>query len=150
MTRIFVDADACPVKAEVEKVATRHNIPVVLVSNSGMRPSGNPLVSQIVVSDGADAADNWIADAITPRDLCITADIPLAARCLEKSARVLRPTGKAFTPTDIGMALAMREVMRHVREVTGEQTRNAGFSARDRSAFLSSLENTLQALKRQN
>lgn len=146
--RIYVDADACPVKEEVERVATRHQLPVTLVSNGGIRPSRNPLVSCVVVSEGADAADNWIAEAIGPGDIAITADIPLAARCLEKGARVLKPNGEAFTPANIGTALGMRELSRHLREVTGNQTHHAGFTKADRSRFLGALENEIQALKR--
>lgn len=148
MTAIFVDGDACPVKAEVEKVATRHGLDVTIVSNGGLRPSANPLICHVMVADGPDAADNWIADHIGPGDLAITADIPLAARCLEKGARVLGPNGKAFTPDNVGMALGMRELNRHLREVTGGQTHHAGFSRQDRSRFLGELENCIQALKR--
>ena len=94
---IFVDGDACPVKAEVEKVAARHNLAVTIVSNGGLRPSANPLLRHVIVAEGADAADNWIVDNIAARDICITADIPLAARCLDKGARVMGPNGKPFT-----------------------------------------------------
>jgi uncharacterized protein YaiI (UPF0178 family) len=148
MTAIFVDGDACPVKAEVEKVATRHGLPVIIVSNGGLRPSANPLVCHVMVAEGADAADDWIAEHIGPRDIAITADIPLAARCLEKGARVLGPNGKAFTQDNVGMALGMRELNRHLREVTGGQTYHAGFARQDRSRFLGELENCIQALKR--
>ena len=149
MTAIFVDGDACPVKAEVEKVAARHGRAVAIVSNGGLRPSANPLLRHVVVAEGPDAADDWIAGQIAARDVCITADIPLAARCLDKGARVLAPNGKAFTPDSIGMALGMRELSRHLRELTpGGQTHHAGFSRQDRSRFLGELENCLQALKR--
>ena len=149
MISIFVDGDACPVKAEVEKVATRHGLTVTIVSNGGLRPSANPLLRHIIVAEGADAADNWIVDHIAANGICITADIPLAARCLDKGARVLAPNGKAFTPDSIGMALGMRELSRHLRELTpGGQTHHAGFSRQDRSRFLGELENCLQALKR--
>jgi uncharacterized protein YaiI (UPF0178 family) len=149
LTAIFVDGDACPVKAEVEKVAARHGLAVTIVSNGGLRPSANPLLRHVVVAEGPDAADDWIAEQIAARDVCITADIPLAARCLDKGARVLAPNGKAFTPDSIGMALGMRELSRHLRELTpGGQTHHAGFSRQDRSRFLGELENCLQALKR--
>jgi uncharacterized protein len=105
MTAIFVDGDACPVKAEIEKVATRHGLPVTIVSNGGLRPSANPLICHVKVPDGADAADNWIAEHIGAGDIAITADIQLAARCLEKGARVLGPNGKPFTRDNVGMAL---------------------------------------------
>ena len=149
MLAIFVDGDACPVKAEVEKVAVRHGLAVTIVSNGGLRPSANPLMRHVTVAEGADAADDWIVNEISAGDICITADIPLAARCLDKSARVLGPNGKPFTPEGIGMALGMRELSRHLREMTpGGQTHHAGFSKQDRSRFLGELENCIQALKR--
>jgi hypothetical protein len=147
--QILVDGDACPVKAEIEKIAARHNIPVTIVSNGGLRPSANPLLRHVIVAEGADVADNWIVDHIAAGDICITADIPLAARCLDKGARVLGPNGKPFTQEGIGMALGMRELSRHLRELTaGGQTHHAGFSRQDRSRFLGELENCIQALKR--
>ena len=148
MTAIFVDGDACPVKAEIEKIATRHSLEVTIVSNGGLRPSANPLVCHVMVPDGPDAADDWIAEHIGPKDIAITADIPLASRCLEKGARVIGPNGKPFTDANVGMALGMRELSRHLREVTGGQTHHAGFSKQDRSRFLGELENCIQALKR--
>ena len=107
MLEIYVDADACPVKAEVEHVADRHGLVVHIVSNGGIRPSANPRIKAVIVAQGADAADDWIADHIGEGDIAVTADIPLASRCLAKGARVLRPNGKAFTDADIGMALGM-------------------------------------------
>jgi uncharacterized protein len=149
LTSILVDGDACPVKAEVEKVAARHGLTVTIVSNGGLRPSANPLLRHVTVAEGADAADDWIADAIAAGDICITADIPLAARCLAKGARVLAPNGKPFTQDGIGMALGMRELSRHLRELTpGGQTQHAGFGKQDRSRFLNALENSIAALKR--
>ena len=149
MLAIFVDGDACPVKAEVEKVAVRHGLAVTIVSNGGLRPSANPLMRHVTVAEGADAADDWIVNEISAGDICITADIPLAARCLDRNARVLGPNGKPFTPEGIGMALGMRELSRHLREMTpGGQTHHAGFSKQDRSRFLGELENCIQALKR--
>ena len=101
------------------------------------------------MAEGADAADNWIVENIAAGDICITADIPLAARCLDKGARVLGPNGKAFTSESIGMALGMRELSRHLRELTpGGQTHHAGFGKQDRSRFLGELENCIQGLKR--
>jgi uncharacterized protein YaiI (UPF0178 family) len=147
--QVFVDGDACPVKAEVEKVAARHGLAVTIVSNGGLRPSANPLLRHIIVAQGADAADDWIVENIACGDICITADIPLAARCLDKGASVLGPNGKPFTREGIGMALGMRELSRHLRELTaGGQTHHAGFSKQDRSRFLGELENCIQALKR--
>ncbi|MBS0281661.1 MAG: YaiI/YqxD family protein [Proteobacteria bacterium] len=148
MTAIFVDGDACPVKAEIEKVATRHGLEVTIVSNGGLRPSANPLICHVMVPDGPDAADDWIAEHIGPKDIAVTADIPLASRCLAKGARVIGPNGKPFTNDNVGMALGMRELNRHLREVTGGQTHHAGFSKQDRSRFLGELENCIQALKR--
>jgi uncharacterized protein YaiI (UPF0178 family) len=148
MPEIFVDADACPVKAEVERVAERHGLTVHVVSNGGIRPSRNPLVKTVVVAEGADAADNWIAEHIAANDIAITADIPLAARCLARRARVLSPSGKPFTQAGIGMALGMRDLNRHLREATGGETHHAAFGAKDRSRFLNALENEIQAVKR--
>ena len=146
--QIYVDGDACPVKAEVERVATRHGLKVHVVSNGGIRPSPNPLIRLVTVAEGADAADDWIAENITDRDIAITADIPLASRCLKNGARVVGPNGKVFTLESIGMALGMRDLNRHIRELTGEQTRHANFTRQDKSRFLSALENEIQAAKR--
>ena len=148
MLEIFVDGDACPVKPEIERVAGRHGLTVHIVSNGGLRPSRNPLVRHVTVAEGADAADDWIAEHIGEGDIAITADIPLASRCLKNGARVLGPTGKAFTEGGIGMALGMRDLQRHLREATGQQTYNAGFTPKDRSRFLGALENEIQAVRR--
>jgi uncharacterized protein len=146
---IYVDGDACPVKAEVEQVAGRHGLAVVIVSNGGLRPSRNPLVRHVTVGAGADAADDWIVEQAGEGDIVITADIPLASRALQKGARVLGPVGKPFTPDSIGMALGMRDLHRHLRESSpGGQTFNAGFTKQDRSRFLGALENEIQAVKR--
>jgi uncharacterized protein YaiI (UPF0178 family) len=145
---IFVDADACPVKQEIERVADRHNLTVYMVSNGGLRPSAHPRFRAIVVTEGPDAADNWIAEHIQSFDICVTADVPLASRCLKKNASVIGPSGKLFTADTIGMALGMRELNRHLREVTGEQTTHSGFTKQDRSRFLGALENEIQAIKR--
>jgi len=148
LPQIYVDADACPAKAEVERVADRHGLTVHIVSNGGIRPSANPRVQTVIVAQGADAADDWIAEHIGATDIAITADIPLASRCLAKGAMVLRPDGKPFTEQSIGLALGMRELHRHLREATGGQTYNAGFTKQDRSQFLNVLENAIQAAKR--
>jgi uncharacterized protein len=147
VTEIFVDADACPVKPEIERVAERHKLIVHIVSNGGIRPSQNPLIKTVIVPEGADAADDWIAEHITDADICITADIPLASRCLKKGAAVLRPNGRAFDEASIGMALGMRDLHKHLRE-TGQQTFNAGFTKQDRSNFLNALETAIQSAKR--
>ena len=129
MISLFVDGDACPVKAEVQKVAARHGLAVTIVSNGGLRPSANPLLRHVIVAEGADVADDWIVDNISTGDICITADIPLASRCLDKGARVLGPNGKPFTPEGIGMALAIvatgETVMREAPEPGAVLTRLA-------------------------
>lgn len=148
MVSIYVDADACPVKDEIVAVATRHNTKVVMVSDGGIRPNPHPLVENKYVAQGADAADDWIADSIAPHDVCVTNDIPLAARCLEKDAQAVKPNGDVFTENMIGMALANRELMQGLRE-TGEVTGGPRpFNKNDRSAFLSSLETIVQRAHR--
>jgi len=121
MVEIYVDADACPVKGEVERVATRHQLKIYMVCDGGIRPSPNPLLQLVVVTQGADAADDWIADHIGKADICITNDIPLAGRCLKQGAFALKPNGENYTDDSIGMALATREIMQGLRE-TGEIT----------------------------
>lgn len=148
MLTIFVDGDACPVKDEVERVATRHGLPVVIVSNGGLRPSRNPSVRHVVVGSGADAADDWIAGEAGAGDVVITADIPLAGRVLKAGAVALGPNGRPFTADNIGTALGMRDLHKHLREVSGAPTYNAGYTSKDRSRFLGELENTLQSLRR--
>lgn len=129
-------------------MAGRHNLPVYLVSNGGLRPSANPLFRHVSVPQSPDAADDWIVERAGRNDIVITGDIPLASRCLAKGARVLGPTGKPFTTQGIGMALGMRDLQRHLREVSGGQTYNAGFSKQDRSRFLNALENEIQSVRR--
>ena len=149
MVDIYVDADACPVREETVRVAARHGLKTYLVSDGGIRPGQNPLVELVIVSHGADAADDWIAEQIQKADICITNDIPLAARCLERGALVLKPNGEPFTENSIGMALASRELMQGLRE-SGEITGGPKpFSKSDRSKFLNRLETTVQAAKRQ-
>lgn len=148
MTRIFVDADACPVKDEVLRVAERHGLPVHFASNSWMRLPEGPLVERVLVPDGPDAADDWIATRIGAIDIAVTADIPLASRCLAAGAKVVGPTGKPFTQQGIGMALAMRDLQRHLRETGESRGFNAAFTRADRSRFLQALEQAVQDLKR--
>jgi uncharacterized protein YaiI (UPF0178 family) len=146
--QIFVDADACPVKDEVLRVAERHALPVLLVSNSWMRGPDHPLVQRISVNTGPDAADDWIAERVTDRDIVVTADIPLAARCVAKGAALVRPNGKPLDTNSISMAVAMRDLHTHLRE-TGEITKGpAPFTKQDRSRFLEALETAIQAVKR--
>ncbi|MFN3623500.1 MAG: YaiI/YqxD family protein [Hyphomicrobium sp.] len=145
---IYVDADACPVKDEALRVAERYALVLYFVSNSWMRLPESPLVKRIVVSDGPDAADDWIAESIGARDIAVTADIPLAARCLKKGAEVIGPTGKPFTESGIGMALAMRELSAHLRETGESKGYNAAFTRADRSRFLEALELAVQRARR--
>ena len=145
---IFVDADACPVRDEVIRVAERHELSVYIVCNGGIRPSRDPRIQIIVVPDGPDAADDWIAERIDAGDIAITADIPLAARCLRQGAQVLNHDGKPFTEAGIGMALAMRDLNQSLRETGEISGYNRGFSDRDRSRFLEALEHAVRAVKR--
>lgn len=144
--QIYVDADSCPVKSEILKVADRHDIQIHMVANQWMRLERHPLINQVIVNDTFDAADNWIADNISKNDIAITADIPLASRCLEKEAAVIGPTGKPFTGESIGMALAMRDLNAHLRETGEISGGNKPFSKNDRSQFLMTLEDTIQKL----
>lgn len=148
MAQIYVDADACPVKDEVLRVAGRHGIVVTFVANFGLRPSRDPMIRNVVVPQGADAADNWIVEAVAENDIVVTADIPLAGRALAKGAVVLGPTGKPFTTDSIGMALAMRELNQHLRETGESRGLNASFTAKDRSAFLQALDEAVVRMKR--
>jgi uncharacterized protein len=141
---IYVDADACPVKDEAARVAERHGLAIVFVANTGLRPSRDPMVRYVVVAQGADAADDWIVEHAVKGDLVVTADIPLARRVLDNGAHALGPTGKPFTPDSIGMALAMRDLNRHLRETGESRGFNAEFTAKDRSRFLSALDETLR------
>ncbi|WP_072376026.1 YaiI/YqxD family protein [Hyphomicrobium sp. NDB2Meth4] len=141
---VFVDADACPVKDEAVRVAERHGLVIHFVSNSWMRLPEGPLIKRMVVAEGPDAADDWIAERIGARDIAVTADIPLAARCLKAGAQVIGPTGKPFTESGIGMALAMRELSAHLRETGESKGYNASFTRQDRSRFLEALEHAVQ------
>ncbi len=148
MVEIYIDADACPVKDECVRVATRHGLKVLMVSDGGIRPSRSPLVELVIVEQGPDAADDWIAEHIGKADICVTNDIPLAARCLKESAFAIRPDGEPFTEDGIGMALAGRSLMQGLRE-SGQITGGPKpFSRADRSAFLDRLETTVQAALR--
>jgi uncharacterized protein len=144
---IYVDADACPVKPEIIKVAERHNFPVTLVANSGLRPSRDPMITNVIVSNGFDAADDWIAERCGPGDIVITADVPLAGRCVANGALVTGPTGRVFDVTNIGMATAMRDLGAHLRETGESKGYNAAFSPRDRSQFLETMEKLCRRAK---
>ena len=137
---IYVDADACPVKAEILKVADRHGLEVTLVANSGLRPSRDPMVRIVIVSDAFDAADDWIAERAGPSDIVVTADVPLAGRCVAAGALVTGPSGRVFDAGNIGMATAMRDLGAHLRETGESRGYNAPFSQRDRSQFLETFD----------
>jgi hypothetical protein len=141
---ILVDADACPVKDEVIKVAERHDLLVTFVANGGLRPSRDPMIRNVVVSGKFDAADDWIVEQTRANDIVITADIPLAARTVALGAHVIGPTGRPFTPETIGMAVAMRDLKQHLRETGESKGYNAAFTPRDRSAFLSALDHAVR------
>ena len=145
---IYVDADACPVKHEIYRVAGRHGIKVVIVSNSPIAVPRDDMIERVVVGAGMDEADNWIAGRAHRGDIVITADIPLASRCVKVGAAAIAPTGRAFTEESIGMTLATRNLMDSLRSA-GEITRGPkAFSPRDRSSFLSALDQAIVRLKR--
>lgn len=146
--RIFIDADACPVKDEAYKVAARHGLKTFVVSNAFINTPRDPMIERVIVPAGPDIADDWIAQRAGPSDVVITADIPLADRCVKAGASVLAPNGRAFDEGSIGLALATRNLMTDLRSF-GEQTRGPKpFAPRDRSAFLSALEVAVTRLKR--
>jgi uncharacterized protein YaiI (UPF0178 family) len=150
MTDIYIDGDACPVREEVFRVADRLGLRVFVVSNGSrpIRPSGRPNVVMITVPVTPDAADDWIAAQISAADVCVTADIPLASRCLAKGARAVAPAGRVWTADNIGNALAGREVARHLRELGVAGGGPAPMSKQDRSRFLSALDTVVQAARR--
>jgi uncharacterized protein len=148
-TRIYIDADACPVKNEVFRVAERHGLPVSVVAGQFIRIPQHPLIERIAAGPGMDAADDWIAERVGKGDIVITSDIPLASRCIKAGAEVIAPNGKPFTEQSIGMTLAVRNLMTDLRssgEVTGGPK---SFAPRDRSAFLSALDQTIRRIQRQ-
>ena len=147
MVKIYVDADACPVKNEIERIATRHNLITYMVCNGGIRPSYNSLIKLVIVKKVFDAADNWIIDNIRKADICITNDIPLAEHCIKKGALVVTPNGKTFTKDNIGMALATREIMVQIRESGEASSGPPPFSKADRSNFLNLMETTIRSAK---
>lgn len=150
MIQLYIDADACPVKDEIYRVARRHGLPVHVVANKRMTVPTDRLIVLVVVPGGLDEADDWIAEHITPWDIAITADIPLADRCLKAGAQVLDPRGKPFTEDSIGGALASREISAFLRDMGEMGGGPKPYTPQDRSRFLNTLENTIQALlKRQ-
>ena len=146
--QIYVDADACPVKEEALRVAERHGLAIHYVSNSWMRLPEGSNVHRVVVQDGPDAADDWIAERVESDDIVVTQDIPLASRALKKGARAIGNTGKPYNDASIGMALAMRELSQHLRETGESRGFNAAFTRADRSRFLQALEQAVQEGKR--
>ena len=148
MTALYIDADACPVKSEAEHVASRHQVKMYIVSNGGLRPSQNPLVETIIVPDGPDVADMWIAERAGVGDEVITGDIPLAAKCIEGGAMVLKHNGETLTAANIGNVLATRDLMTDLRAADPfRQGGGKSFTKSDRSRFLSALETTLRKAK---
>ena len=146
---IYVDADACPVKAEIERVGSRHKVRMFVVSNGGIRPSTNPLIETVVVPDGPDVADIWIANRAGVGDIVITGDIPLAARCVENGAMVLKHNGEPLTFANIGIVLATRDLMTDMRASDPFlQSGGKPFSKLDRSRFLDALERALRAAQK--
>jgi len=145
---IYVDADACPVKAEVYRVAERHRLKVYVVANSFIAVPRQPFIERVVVGGGFDAADDWIAERVSRGDIVVTADVPLAARCVKAGADAIAPNGRAFTEASVGMALATRNLMQDLREAGAVTGGPKPFSARDRSTFLSALDLAVVRLKR--
>lgn len=149
MTTLYIDADACPVKAEAERVATRLKVPMVLVCNGGLRPSQNPLVSLVVVDEGPDEADRWIADQCGTGDVVVTSDLVLADRCLKAGAAVLQHNGESLTPANIGPRLATRDLMADIRAADPfAQGSGRAFGKADRARFLQALDRALQGALR--
>lgn len=145
MTKIYIDADACPVKAEAERVATRLKVPMVLVCNGGLRIPQNPLVSLVIVDEGPDVADRWIAEHCGPGDVVVTADLPLADACLKTGAMVLQHDGQPLTPANIGPRLATRDLMQDIRSADPfHRGGGAAFSKADRARFLHQLDQAVR------
>jgi len=150
LLNIFIDADACPVKKEVYRVANRYSLNVTLVANSWMRVPNERWIALEVVGDGLDTADDWIVEHVQPYDIVVTADIPLASRCLKEGARVIGPTGKPFTEDNIGQAVATRDLLSELREA-GEITGGPPpLKKHDRSRFLQQLDEVIQAILRKH
>ena len=147
LLNIFVDADGCPVKQEIYRVAKRYGLKVTLVSNSRMRTPHEDWLEIVVVEGQFNAADDWIVEHVSENDIVVTGDIPLASRCLEKDAQVLAPTGRVFTPESIGEALASRELLSHLRDLGTLTGGPAPFEKRDRSRFLQRLDEMIQAAR---
>jgi uncharacterized protein len=150
LLHIFVDADACPVKQEVYRVANRYRLNVTLVANAWMRVPNEGRIALEVVADGFDAADDWIVDHVHPHDIVVTADILLASRCLKEGSHVIGPTGKPFTENNIGQTVATRNLMSELRnagEITGGPS---PLTKQDRSRFLQQLDSVIQSIRREH
>jgi uncharacterized protein len=145
---IFIDADGCPVKQEVYRVAKRYGLKVTLVSNSRMRTLQEDWLEVVVVDGQFNAADDWIVEHVSENDIVVTGDIPLASRCLEKDARALGPSGRMFNRENIGEALASRELLSYLRDLGTLTGGPAPFEKRDRSRFLQRLDDTIQSVRR--
>ncbi|MFD1695408.1 YaiI/YqxD family protein [Roseibium aestuarii] len=140
MTTLYVDADACPVKDEAIRVGERFDVPVIMVSNAWFRLPDSPVVQRVVVAEGPDEADNWIAERAGPGDVVVTADVPLASRCVAAGAQVISPNGKPFAEAAMGMRLAVRDLNTHLREIGAIREGGPAFSKADRSRFLNQLD----------
>ena len=146
---IYVDADACPVKSEIERVGSRHKLKIFIVSNGGIRPSANPLIDTVIVAEGADEADKWIAERAGQGDIVVTGDIPLAAKCVEAGAQVLKHNGEILSAENIGNVLATRDLMADLRAADPfRQGGGRSFSKADRSRFLDALERAVRRAAR--
>jgi uncharacterized protein len=145
---IYIDADGCPVKDEVYRVGGRYGLKVWVVANGWLRVPESTLVARVTVSEGLDRADDWIAERIGPGDVAITADVPLAARCVEQGARVIAPDGRSFTPETIGIVLADRNLLTALREAGEIKSGGRPFTKQDRARFLGALDAAIQAIRR--
>ncbi len=148
MLEIYVDADACPVKDEVYRVARREGLRVWVVTNGGVRIPDDPLFERVIVPEGLDRADDWIAERAGPGDVAVTADVPLASRCVKRGARAVAPDGKAFTASSIGAQLATRNLLTSLREAGAIRGGGRPFTKHDRSRFLSALDHAIQSIRR--
>lgn len=148
MLEIYVDADACPVKDEIYRVAGRYGLKVYVVTQTWLRVPEAPLIERILVEEGLDRADDWIAERVGPGDVAITADIPLADRCIKQGARVIAPDGRTLSPDSIGAVLATRDLMHGLREAGEIRTTSRSFGKQDRSRFLGALDQAIQGIRR--
>jgi uncharacterized protein len=148
MLDIYIDADACPVRKEVFAVAERHALTIFVVTQGNIRVPIDPRVRLVLVAEGPDAADDWIAERIGPGDICVTADVPLASRCLKRGASALGSTGRRFTSDNIGSALAARDIAAHIRETGGQSGGPRPLAQQDRSRFLGELDGLINAIRR--